>query len=176
MADLAQIFHDLVRFETTLWNSIDARLREQCDLTLARFETMQVIARSGQCRVVDIADELAIGWGGASKIVDRVEAAGHCRRRPNPDDARSSLITLTPSGRALLRQATGYFTTELQLGLATALTPVQLDDLGDGLARLRRRTAATSGGPVSQRRRNRHQGAHSSATAGVPKRLLGHGQ
>jgi DNA-binding MarR family transcriptional regulator len=137
MADLAQTFHDLVRFETTLWNAIDTRLQEQCGLTLARFETMQVIGRSGPCRVLDIAEELAIGWGGASKIVDRVETAGHCRRRPNPNDARSSLISLTPRGRALLRRATASFTTELQLRLGARLTPNQLDDLSCALSQLR---------------------------------------
>jgi DNA-binding MarR family transcriptional regulator len=137
MADLARTFHDLIRFETTLWNAVDARLRQQCDLTLARFETMQVLQRSGPCRVLDISEQLTIGWGGASKIVDRVEAAGHCRRRPNPQDARSSLIALTPQGRALLRKATVCFTTELQHRLAAPLTPAQLDDLSCSLTRLR---------------------------------------
>ena len=139
MADLAQTFHDLVRFQTVLWNAVDARLREQCDLTLARFETMQVLSRTGPCRVQDIAEDLAIGWAGASKIVDRVEAAGHCRRRPNPDDARSSLITLTPRGRALLRKATTHFTSVLELRLAAALTTRQLDELSGTLSRLRDR-------------------------------------
>jgi DNA-binding MarR family transcriptional regulator len=45
--------------------------------------------------VRDIAAELAIGWSGASKIVDRVEAGGHCRRRANPEDA--SLTTAKPA-------------------------------------------------------------------------------
>ena len=140
MADLEQIFHDLIRFETTLWNAIDARLRDQHNLTLARFETMRVISRSGSCRVLDIAEELAIGWAGASKIVDRVEAAGHCRRRPNPDDGRSSLITLTTHGRTLLRKAAAGFTTELQIRIAAALTPAQLHDLSGTLSQLRNTT------------------------------------
>jgi DNA-binding MarR family transcriptional regulator len=121
-----------------LWNAIDTSLRDECDLTLARFETMQVINRSGQCRVLDVAEELAIGWSGASKIVDRVEAAGHCRRRPNPDDARSSLLSLTPRGRALLRTADACVTTELQDRLGTALTRVELRGLQHPLSQLRR--------------------------------------
>ena len=137
MADLGQTFSNLVRVETILWNGVDRRLREECDLTLARFETMQVISRSEACRVLDIAEALVIGWGGASKIVDRVEAAGHCRRRPNPADARSSLITLTPRGRASLNRATASVTAELQVRLATALTPTQLEDLSCALSRLR---------------------------------------
>lgn len=136
MPDLAQLFHDLVRVETVLWNDVDARLRAQYSLTLARFETMQVLERSGPCRVSDIAADLAIGWAGASKIVDRVEAAGHCRRSANPDDGRSSLITLTPRGRALLRRATVGFTAVLHDRLTAALSPAQLDQLGGTLSRL----------------------------------------
>lgn len=146
MPDLAQTFHDLIRVETVLWNAVDARLRREHELTLARFEIMQVIGRSRSCRVLDIAEQLTITWGGASKIVDRVEDAGHCRRRPNPADARSSIITLTPAGRALARRAHTTVTDELELRLAAALTPAQLDGLSDALARLRTaRVAAPAG-------------------------------
>jgi hypothetical protein len=92
--DLAGLFSDLVRLEIELWNAVDARLRAVHDLPLARFEPMQVIARTPQCRVQDIATELSITVGGTSKIVDRLEAAGLCRRQPDPDDGRSSLIEL----------------------------------------------------------------------------------
>lgn len=137
MPDLQQTFHDLVRVETVLWNAIDTGLREQCGLTLARLETMQVIDRQSPCRVGDIAEHLAIGWSGASKIVDRVEAAGHCRRRPNPADARSSLIDLTARGRRALLEANDVLSAELELRLSAALTPARLDGLARALSRLR---------------------------------------
>ena len=136
MTELIQTFHDLVRVETMLWNAIDTALLNECGLTLARFETMQIINRSSPCRVLDIAVALAIGWSGASKIVGRVEAAGHCRRRPNPDDARSSLITLTPRGRALLLKANDRVTAELEQRLAATLTPRDLENLGLPLSHL----------------------------------------
>ena len=82
MTDLKALFSELIRFETELWNAVDARLRADYDLPLSRFEPMQVIARHGTCRVNDIAEELAITVGGTSKLVDRIEASGHCRRRP----------------------------------------------------------------------------------------------
>src|SRR5947209_216996 len=76
MPDLSALFHDLVRFEIELWNAVDARLRADCDLLLSRFEPLQVISRRSPCRVQDIADELSITVGGASKLVDRIEVAG----------------------------------------------------------------------------------------------------
>jgi DNA-binding MarR family transcriptional regulator len=51
--------------------------------------------------VYDIAHELAITTGGTSKLVDRIEASGYCRRLPNPADRRSSLLELTPAGQRL---------------------------------------------------------------------------
>jgi hypothetical protein len=51
MPGLQAVFSVLIRFETELWNAVDARLRADCDLPLSRFAPMQVIARHGSCRV-----------------------------------------------------------------------------------------------------------------------------
>ena len=102
MPDLKVLFSDLIRFETDLWNAVDARLRSEHDLPLTWFEPMQVMSKYTACRVFDIKEELSITVGGTSKLVDRIEAAGLCRRRANPDDRRSQIIELTPAGRRLL--------------------------------------------------------------------------
>jgi DNA-binding MarR family transcriptional regulator len=137
MADLPQLYNDLVRFETELWNAVDARLRKDSDLTLARLETMRVIAGHNDCRVFDIADELSVTVGGISKIVDRIEAAGHCRRRANPEDRRSSIIELTPPGRKALTEATVVFEDELELRIGSVLSDSALKQLGAALSKLR---------------------------------------
>jgi DNA-binding MarR family transcriptional regulator len=41
--------------------------------------------------------------------IRRLERRGHAERMPNPDDGRSFLIGLTPSGRRLLRKARPRF-------------------------------------------------------------------
>jgi MarR family transcriptional regulator, organic hydroperoxide resistance regulator len=137
MADLPGIYHDLVRFETELWNAVDARLRKECDLTLGRFETLRVIAAHDDCRVNDIADALVVTVGGISKIVDRIEASGHCRRRANPDDRRSSIIELTPAGRKALTKATVVFEDELERRIGTVLSERALQQLAAALTKLR---------------------------------------
>ncbi|BBE46613.1 hypothetical protein RE2895_35440 [Rhodococcus erythropolis] len=98
---------------------------------------MQIIDRLGSCRVFDIAEALAITVGGTSKLVDRIEAAGHCRRKSNPTDKRSSLIELTPEGNELLRRAKATFDDELERRLGSVLTPDALDRFGATLATLR---------------------------------------
>ncbi len=137
MTDLRSVFNDLIRFEIELWNTVDARLKHDFDLPLTHFEPMSVIGRLPGCRVYDIAAELLITTGGASKLVDRIEASGYCRRLPNPADRRSSLLELTPRGEQLLAEARGAFDEELQLRLGSVVPERTLRQFAATLSRLR---------------------------------------
>ena len=136
-AELRELFNDLIRFEIELWNAVDARLKGESGLPLSHFEPMSVMARLPRCRVYDIATELGITTGGTSKLVDRIEASGYCRRLPNPDDRRSSLLELTPEGRRVLARAGAAFDDELQRWLGSALPERTLRQFAATLARLR---------------------------------------
>ncbi len=135
--DLQPLFSDLVRLETELWNTVEARLRAEHGITLPFYEFLRVIARTPGCRVHDIAAELGITVGGTSKIVDRIEAAGYCARQANPVDRRSSLLLLTPAGRRLLPRASATVDRELRARLGSVLTERSLAQLTKTLARLR---------------------------------------
>jgi MarR family transcriptional regulator, organic hydroperoxide resistance regulator len=137
MTDLLDLFHQLVRFETELWNAVDARLRSEFDLPLSRLEPMQVIAGRPSCRVYDIAEELSITIGGTSKLVDRIEAAGYCVRRANPDDRRSSIIELTAAGRRVLAKATKVFESELRTRIGSAMPERSLQQFYSTVVKLR---------------------------------------
>lgn len=141
--DLRQVFDDLVRFETDLWNGIDARLRQECEVTLGGLNVMLVVERAGSCRVNDIAAALAITVGGASQAVDRLERLGHCTRRPHPADRRSSIVELTAAGRELVNEAGPVFDRELATRLAAPLPDTALAHLAGALAVLRATTAHT---------------------------------
>ena len=135
--DCRALFSDLIRLETELWNAVAARLRAEHGLELSWFEPMQVISRSPSCRVQEIAAALSITVGGASKIVDRIEAAGWCRRQDNPADGRSSFIELTPAGSRLLAKAERTFEREVEDRLRGPLTAGQLRELAATIRRLR---------------------------------------
>ena len=137
MSDLRRLFDDIIRFEIEIWNAADIRLKREFDLPLAHFEPMSVIDRLPSCRVYDIANELIITTGGASKLVDRIEASGYCRRLPNPADRRSSLLELTPAGKSLLTQAEAALDDELQRWLGTAVPERTLRQFAATLGRLR---------------------------------------
>jgi MarR family transcriptional regulator, organic hydroperoxide resistance regulator len=141
MEDLKQLFSDLIRFETELWNAIDARLRAEHDLPLHKFEPMQIIASRPDCRVYDIAGALSLTTGGVSKLVDAIEASGYCKRRPNPDDRRSSIIELTPSGKKALAETAKTFERELELRLRSSVPTRTLSQFSSSLRALRAASA-----------------------------------
>ncbi len=135
--DFYPLFSTLTRLETELWDAVDARLRQECGLPLGRFEAMVVVTSLGSCRVFDIASALAITVGGASKLVDRVEAAGYCSRKMNPGDRRSSLLDLTEEGKAVVDQGRRVVEAELARWFTPALTTQEASTLHELLARLR---------------------------------------
>ena len=137
MSDLRQVFNDIIRFEIELWNAVDARLKSEFGLPLTHFEPMSVIGRLPGCRVYDIAGELGITTGGTSKLVDRIEASGYCRRLANPADRRSSLLELTPEGRRVLAEAGVAVDDELERLLGAAVPERTLRQFAATLARLR---------------------------------------
>jgi MarR family transcriptional regulator, organic hydroperoxide resistance regulator len=130
MEDLKQLFSDLIRFETELWNAIDVRLRTEHDLPLHKFEPMQIIASRPDCRVYDIAGALSLTTGGVSKLVDAIESSGYCKRRPNPEDRRSSLA-----------QATKTFERELELRLRSSVPTRTLAQFSSSMKALRAASA-----------------------------------
>lgn len=137
MSDLRRVFNDLIRFEIEVWNAVDTRLKNEFALPLTHFEPMSVIDRVPGCRVYDIARELGITTGGTSKLVDRIEASGYCRRLPNPEDRRSSLLELTPAGKRVLAEAGAAFDDELERRLVAAVPERTLRQFGATLTRLR---------------------------------------
>jgi len=137
MTDLTTLFNELVRLEVETSSAVDARLRAEHGLPLGRFEPMRVIASTPNCRVFEIAEALSLTTGGTSKLVDAIEAAGHCRRRPNPNDRRSSIIELTPAGQRLVGKATKTVEEELERRMRSVLSDRSLRQLTDSLTRLR---------------------------------------
>jgi DNA-binding MarR family transcriptional regulator len=133
---VTELFTDLVRVETRLYNAVSARLRAEHGLSLGQFECLEIIDRVPGCRVLDVVRDLAITVGAASKAVDRLEVAGWCLRSANPQDRRSSLLGLTPDGARLLALARPTVDRELA-GLTAAVPADELVRTGATLSALR---------------------------------------
>jgi DNA-binding MarR family transcriptional regulator len=148
--DLRQVFDDLVRFETDLWNGVDAGLRAAGVVPLGSLNVLQAVARAEGCRVNDVADALSITIGGASQAVDRLVARDLLARRPNPGDRRSSIVELTAAGAEAVAAAEPVFDAELAAWFAGAVPDGTLRALARTLSTLRaagvERRRASSGG------------------------------
>jgi len=134
---LRQLFDDLVRFETDLWNAVDARLRSETGVALGTFNVLLVVASTDACRVNDIAEKLAITVGGASQAVDRIEQKGLCKRQQDSSDGRSSIVCLTALGKGTLSRASPVFDDELGQWLNVPGTQKELQHFAAVLARMR---------------------------------------
>ena len=157
MTDLRQLFNDLVRVETRAYNVIDTRMRSEHDLTLGSFQIMGMIdryQRAGQpCRVQALAAEIDITVGATSKAIDRLEARGWCRRRPDPHDGRSSLLSLSAAGRRAHAAASPTFEDGVSICFG-AIPARNLAQLADTLSQLRatfEEAARAHGQPVPER-------------------------
>ena len=126
---LQDVFTRLVRVQTRLWNDVDARVRSEHGVPLTDLTTLQVVAETPGCRVQEIVTTLHITVGGASKVVDRLVASGLVVRAGNPDDRRSSIVTTTQTGLALLKRTGPDVEDVLAKRLAPPLTPADLDVL-----------------------------------------------
>ncbi|WP_069163209.1 MarR family winged helix-turn-helix transcriptional regulator [Nocardia altamirensis] len=143
-ARLVEVFDQLVRVEILLWNTVERRLRAEHALPVPWFEMLRIAGRPGGARVRDIAEALTITEGGASKIVDRVQAAGYAQRQRDPADGRSSRITVTDKGERMLHAATETVEAELAERMGAVLGTVSLDRLDATLRLLRAANAAAA--------------------------------
>jgi DNA-binding MarR family transcriptional regulator len=136
MIGARRLLSELGRTSTQLAAAVDLRLRRETGLPLALFDVMSVIASRDNCRVYDLAIELGISSGGASKLVDRLEARGDCQRHRNPGDRRSSLLKLSPAGAALLATARHIVDAELDDILGSRLSRMEIAQLTAMLRKL----------------------------------------
>ena len=141
---------DLIRVEIALWDRIDARLRQEHNLSLAFFETLYFIDGSpdDSLRVGDLARAVGITVGATSKLVDRVEAAGLIRREPDAEDRRASRVALTDQGRQSLAAASASYTAELAAALDPALSVDEQQQMHSFVKRLLSTVNAVNNGGV----------------------------
>ncbi|MDQ0683594.1 MULTISPECIES: MarR family winged helix-turn-helix transcriptional regulator [Streptomyces] len=136
-ADLKLLYRELVSLEIELWDGIERRLRAEYDLPLTSFEVLHLLLRRPGRRIQDIAEKFSITVGGTSKVVDRLEAAGLCERRANPNDRRSSIVELTPEGRTLVDGALKVFEEELELRIGSVIPERSVREVTAVLSTLR---------------------------------------
>ena len=78
------------------------------ELTFARYEALVLLhfSHAGELPLSVIGERLMVHPTSVTNIIGRLVVQGLVARRPNPEDGRGVLASLTPSGRAAVTKAT----------------------------------------------------------------------
>ena len=96
----------LIRTHARLWDELEAQMRRDHGLTIARYDVLaQLDAAGGRLRLGELGSSVVLSPSGLSKLLDRMQASELIRREPDPQDARSTFAAITPRGRAIMRKA-----------------------------------------------------------------------
>ena len=98
-------------------------------------------APGGALRPLEIEGHLLLAQHNVSRLVDRLEKAGHALRRPCAEDGRGQIIVITGRGRALLDAMWPAYHAAIQRHLGSVLDDAE----AAGLARLLGKLIAEAG-------------------------------
>ncbi|NEA66584.1 MarR family transcriptional regulator [Streptomyces sp. SID12488] len=75
-------------------------LEQECGISHLMFEVLLILGRAGEpgLSMRAVAQEQVLTTGGATRLVDRMAAAGLVERAEDPDDRRGRLVRLTRLG------------------------------------------------------------------------------
>lgn len=119
-----------VRTHSRLWDRVEAQMRRDHGLTMARYDVLaQLVNAGGRLGLSDLASSIMLSQSGVSKLLDRMEGADLVRRDPDPRDARSAFAAITPRGRSMVEEARHGHHDFLQRAFGDVLDDRDLDDL-----------------------------------------------
>src|SRR5256885_658148 len=96
----------LERAHRAALTTVEARLKEAGLPALAWYDVLLELERAGTSglRPFELQKAMLFAQYNLSRLVDRLEAAGHVAKQVSEDDGRGQLITITKSGRAMRRR------------------------------------------------------------------------
>ena len=96
-----------LRTHALLVRTLDAELRAERGMTLLTYDALVQLSEAPgqQLHMKDLAAGLVYSASGLTRIVDGLERTGLVERRPDPENRRATLVTLTSAGLAALEAA-----------------------------------------------------------------------
>ncbi len=115
--------------------TLDRELVRAQGLSLNQFEVLTWLRRAGErgLRMSELASRVVLSPSGVTRAVDQLERKGLVERCIFEGDKRGYLATLTPAGRALLREATGVHVQGLRDHFLKHLSRTELEHLATAL-------------------------------------------
>ena len=112
---------------------------EPAGITLSQYNVLRILRGAGPAGLPTLAvrDRLIEEAPGITRLIDRLEAAGHVTRERSTPDRRQVICFITPKGLAMLRKLAAVVAAADEIGGA-GLTAVEQRRLNGMLARVRK--------------------------------------
>lgn len=135
----------LLSCSTVIEKRLRRRFEEQFETTLPRFDVLAMLERHGDgVTMTELSRALLVSNGNVTAVVRQLSAAGYVAVRPAPGDARSSIVSLTPEGRAHFDELAAAHHSWIG-AMFERMEPQELDALYGLLAKLKLSVGAETG-------------------------------
>lgn len=124
----------LARVQQQALRSIERALKEAGLPPLAWYDVLLELERAGGpgLRPFELERAMLLAQYNLSRLIDRLEAAGHVERIACEDDGRGHLIAVTASGRAMRRRMWPVYARAIEQAIGRHLAAAEVRSL-DGL-------------------------------------------
>lgn len=127
-----------LRAHAHVTRQLERELLDEHGMSLAEYDVLVQLAGAPdrQLRMSELADRLLLSRSGATRLVDRLETAGHVARVTCESDRRGQWATLTAAGLERLRAAWPTHQRGIQDHFLAPIPPRERDALQRALERL----------------------------------------
>ncbi|TDW94999.1 MULTISPECIES: MarR family winged helix-turn-helix transcriptional regulator [Kribbella] len=150
----------LIEASSLLKHAVEQQLREAGDLSYVQFQLLATLGDSptGSQRMTDLADGVVYSRSGLTYQAQTLEKRDLVTRTPSSDDERSTTVTITDEGRAVLARVFPGHIAVLDDLLFAPLSRSDIETLADILARARDHMRRTPPRSAEPRRRKKTTG------------------
>ncbi len=130
-----------LRLHAALVRELDRELEESHGLPLTHYEVLihLYLAPDNRLRMSDLAASVLLSQSGVTRLVDRLERAGHVVRHQCADDRRVLYAQLTDRGRARLMEARPTHLAGVRARFLAHFDDAELDELAAAWERVQPR-------------------------------------
>jgi DNA-binding MarR family transcriptional regulator len=131
-------FVGLVRGHTVTTRHLSGLLERDHGLSLSEYEVLLRLSRAPDMRLkrVELGNQVLLTPSGITRLLERLERAGHVERAACATDARVSYAVLTPAGAAKLAAASRTHLDQIRDLLGREFSEAELERLAALLARV----------------------------------------
>jgi DNA-binding MarR family transcriptional regulator len=128
----------LLKASAKLTDAAEANLKAAGLPPLAWYDALLELHRAGAAGLspADLEREMLLPQYNVSRLVDRLESAGHVARLPHPEDARRQVLRITKSGTELTRRMWRVYRRTIAEAFAAKLSKGEAERLATILKRL----------------------------------------